>query len=398
MKKKYIKASCDNDGGIKKGELYEFLACAEGSTASYVRSPKNSYYTGCSNKSKVILEQPFSCITGTVVYKDIEMPQFIEADIIKCNFITEENVEKLKKGELYRVMGISVYDNNVIYTVKSYKTGDLFNAMGHHFDLVSRGERQSKRVDIGDTVKVTDQGYRYTTYKTWFNLYAPELAKQYSETACKQGTVGTVVHINCHGDWDLDRYCLCAIQFDDGTVGLIEDKGITTIIYAPLKSTHKITPKEEVKKVETKGTVVDNVNHPSHYQLKCGVEVINIIEEITEGYQGIRAVCLGNVLKYILRHKGKNGLEDLKKAQFYLNRLIALEAPQQVESTPENRPITKKQIGYIAGLTESIGVRRYDLPQYISSKFDYKTLTEAEASEVITKLKAIADYRKYRNI
>jgi hypothetical protein len=30
----------------------------------------------------------------------------------------------------------------------------------------------------------------------------------------------------------------------------------------------------------------------------------------------------GNIIKYITRYKYKNGLEDLKKAQFYINKLI----------------------------------------------------------------------------
>lgn len=33
--------------------------------------------------------------------------------------------------------------------------------------------------------------------------------------------------------------------------------------------------------------------------------------------------CLGNVIKYVLRHKDKAGVEDLKKARWYLDREIA---------------------------------------------------------------------------
>lgn len=59
----------------------------------------------------------------------------------------------------------------------------------------------------------------------------------------------------------------------------------------------------------------DNINHPKHYTSHpSGVEVIQITEHLN--------FCLGNVIKYILRHTHKNGLEDLKKAQWYLNREI----------------------------------------------------------------------------
>lgn len=67
----------------------------------------------------------------------------------------------------------------------------------------------------------------------------------------------------------------------------------------------------------------DNVSKPSHYtygKLEC----IDVIKEITNGNDtiGIEAFCLGNVIKYLWRYKHKNGLEDLKKAKWYLDRLI----------------------------------------------------------------------------
>lgn len=68
----------------------------------------------------------------------------------------------------------------------------------------------------------------------------------------------------------------------------------------------------------------DNVNHPAHYT-QGKVEVIEIIEQLTNGMEGHKAYCLGNVVKYIFRHERKNGLEDLKKANWYLQRVIALE-------------------------------------------------------------------------
>lgn len=67
----------------------------------------------------------------------------------------------------------------------------------------------------------------------------------------------------------------------------------------------------------------DLVNHPQHYKTKSGLEAIDVIEAFTDGLQGYEAVETGNVLKYICRWKKKNGLEDLKKAQWYLNRLIS---------------------------------------------------------------------------
>lgn len=60
----------------------------------------------------------------------------------------------------------------------------------------------------------------------------------------------------------------------------------------------------------------DPVNHPSHYT-QGKIEVIDFIEDQKLGFHE------GNVVKYVARaeHKG-NQLEDLKKARWYLDRLI----------------------------------------------------------------------------
>jgi hypothetical protein len=70
-----------------------------------------------------------------------------------------------------------------------------------------------------------------------------------------------------------------------------------------------------MKKMKKK--VIDNINHPQHYTYGA-IEVIDAIEAWSLGFH------LGNVVKYVARseHKG-NQLDDLKKAQWYLNRKIS---------------------------------------------------------------------------
>lgn len=63
----------------------------------------------------------------------------------------------------------------------------------------------------------------------------------------------------------------------------------------------------------------DNVNSPSHYN-QHGVECIEAIRaSLGDEFE---SYCKGNVLKYLWRYKYKNGLEDLKKAQVYLNWMV----------------------------------------------------------------------------
>ena len=70
-------------------------------------------------------------------------------------------------------------------------------------------------------------------------------------------------------------------------------------------------------KSSSKKEVKDNVNHPAHYKVG-GIETIDFIEAKSLSYN------LGNVVKYLTRadHKG-NKIEDLKKAQWYLNREVS---------------------------------------------------------------------------
>ena len=68
--------------------------------------------------------------------------------------------------------------------------------------------------------------------------------------------------------------------------------------------------------------MADMINHPAHYKAANGLEVIDVIEAFTAKLTGIQATDTGNILKYICRWHEKNGLEDLKKAQWYINHLI----------------------------------------------------------------------------
>ena len=64
----------------------------------------------------------------------------------------------------------------------------------------------------------------------------------------------------------------------------------------------------------------DAVN-PQHYK-KGKIECIDALEAATVGKTGVEAICVGNAIKYLWRYEEKNGIEDVKKAQWYLNKLI----------------------------------------------------------------------------
>lgn len=80
-------------------------------------------------------------------------------------------------------------------------------------------------------------------------------------------------------------------------------------------------PKWEMKN-ETESTG-ESVNHPAHY-CQGKFECIDVMVE-TFGEEATKGFCLLNAFKYIWRTGEKNGVEDVKKARWYLDKYLELE-------------------------------------------------------------------------
>ena len=85
---------------------------------------------------------------------------------------------------------------------------------------------------------------------------------------------------------------------------------------------------EEYMKQRINGELVDNVNNPSHYN-QAGIECLDAIAAATDN--GYEYYLQGNIIKYLWTNRYKNGIEDLKKAQFNLDRLIKAKEGQEDE-------------------------------------------------------------------
>lgn len=72
----------------------------------------------------------------------------------------------------------------------------------------------------------------------------------------------------------------------------------------------------------------ETVNHPAHYNVGK-IECIDAMEAATADLSGAEAICTSNAIKYLWRWKHKGGVNDLKKAVWYINRLI-----QKLEGKP----------------------------------------------------------------
>ena len=69
----------------------------------------------------------------------------------------------------------------------------------------------------------------------------------------------------------------------------------------------------------TEKQLIDIVNHPKHYTAGS-IECIDYINACKFDY------LEGNIVKYVTRYRNKNGVEDLRKAEFYLRMLIERES------------------------------------------------------------------------
>jgi len=117
-------------------------------------------------------------------------------------------------------------------------------------------------------------------------------------------------------DWDRLRKAYPAIEKEEK----VEDSLYNKWIDPAMEEAHEMLVKEGCTLDLDWGE--DVVNKPSHYN-SGGVECIEAIEASME-LEAFQGYLKGNILKYIWRmsYKGK-ALEDCKKSQWYLNRLIS---------------------------------------------------------------------------
>ena len=116
----------------------------------------------------------------------------------------------------------------------------------------------------------------------------------------------------------LDDFCYCECY--KKYIGGCEEQMARTY-----EETQEVKRKKEYKQVKaiTEKYNADNVNHPKHYADSCSIECIDAMV-MTFGAERTAEYCVQNAYKYAWRHKYKNRLEDLKKAEWYLDKFDEL--------------------------------------------------------------------------
>lgn len=79
----------------------------------------------------------------------------------------------------------------------------------------------------------------------------------------------------------------------------------------------------DIKNYADVKTTEDTVNHPAHYETGK-YNCIDVMIE-TQGADTVANFCICNAFKYLYRWKNKNGIEDIKKAQWYIGKFLELQ-------------------------------------------------------------------------
>lgn len=133
--------------------------------------------------------------------------------------------------------------------------------------------------------------------------------------------------------------------------------------------------------------MTDNVNHPAHYETGK-FECIEVMLE-TQGVEAVLNFCQCNAFKYLYRAKRKNGLEDMKKAVWYLNKYIELKEGHNYDETTVGE-IEKNYINVIANV-ESMKNAKTAVEYLEKLGFDLSALIEADNHPVTTALTVEVD-------
>lgn len=112
----------------------------------------------------------------------------------------------------------------------------------------------------------------------------------------------------CNSDCRLDR--ICSDDEDNKVISAWSDKSIN-------EAYDIISGNKSAKNMP------DTVNHPAHYETGKYNSIDVMIE--TQGADTVANFCICNAFKYLYRWKNKNGIEDIKKAQWYIGKFLELQ-------------------------------------------------------------------------
>jgi len=206
---------------------------------------------------------------------------------------------KAKTGDLIRIvaLGSSVHVDTLkiggIYEVIAVKDGNIsVDVKGGYVVFEDEYEiyrKQAHAAQVGDLIRITTVRDEITAYQ-----------------------IGGIYEVT---SLEASNYDQIVINGEHGQSGYV---------FADEYVVHRKAGEEDDAREPfgySDATPTQDAVNPQHYK-QGRVEVIDIIEDAVRGADPFEAVCQANILKYTLRYRAKNGVEDLRKSVWYANRLI----------------------------------------------------------------------------
>jgi len=117
------------------------------------------------------------------------------------------------------------------------------------------------------------------------------------------------------------------------------------------------------------------VNHPSHYNMGK-YECIDVMEDVF-GDEAVGNFCMLNAFKYLYRHKHKGGVEDIKKAVWYLNKYLNfMDGDEEKPIIPNTEKLDNGFSGTVIQKDFKTGEERQFSVGDVVKHFKYETLDE----------------------
>lgn len=142
---------------------------------------------------------------------------------------------------------------------------------------------------------------------------------------------GSLVELQIGTKVNIDGEDCSVFEIDGKSVGLEGDDGYFFVdgrwLHSQMVKNSKNEYSEddisELFELDNENKEQDVINNPSHYTFGK-YECLDVAKEIVKDMSGEESIMFFNAFKYLWRHKHKNGLQDLKKCEFYLKELIKL--------------------------------------------------------------------------
>lgn len=196
----------------------------------------------------------------------------------------------------------------------------LFAPMPHlsksHNSPSTQLNKEEKRMKIYHTETQEDFNALLGKLKNeWYSWFFGEVITSYDSQLWERNKQNTVVHIEEEG---VSCGSLSYAKYLHPNIPIEKYKVKQDEVSKWFDNTANAMKAFSSNGVSMKKQNTDNVNNPSHYTAG-GIETLDYIKAKVSDYP---SYAVGNILKYVSRYEHKNGIEDLKKAQFYLNDLI----------------------------------------------------------------------------